>query len=69
MNLRKELEIPHKLSEVIDEKDLQLERLCKMALERLQADGILIHMVLGKLKEGEAKLIEAITLISFTMMN
>ena len=24
-----------------------------MALERLQADGILIHMVLGKLKEGD----------------
>ncbi|MBS83399.1 MAG: sulfate adenylyltransferase [Gammaproteobacteria bacterium] len=29
------------------------EELCKMALERLQADGILIHMVLGKLKEGD----------------
>jgi len=29
------------------------EELCKMALERLDADGILIHMVLGKLKEGD----------------
>ncbi|MBH44621.1 MAG: sulfate adenylyltransferase [Gammaproteobacteria bacterium] len=29
------------------------EELCKMALERLDADGVLIHMVLGKLKEGD----------------
>ena len=39
LNLRKELEIPHKLSEVIDEKDLQLERLCKMALEDPSTTG------------------------------
>ena len=39
LNLRKELEIPHKLSEVIDEKDLQLERLCKMALEDPSTSG------------------------------
>ena len=29
------------------------EELCKMALERLNADGVLIHMLLGKLKEGD----------------
>jgi sulfate adenylyltransferase len=29
------------------------EELCKMALERLNADGVLIHMTLGKLKEGD----------------
>ena len=32
LNLRKELNIPHKLSEVIDEKDFDIERLSKMAL-------------------------------------
>ncbi|MCF8242835.1 MAG: sulfate adenylyltransferase [Melioribacteraceae bacterium] len=29
------------------------EELCRMAYERLDADGILIHMLLGKLKEGD----------------
>ncbi|TES90133.1 MAG: sulfate adenylyltransferase [Desulfobacteraceae bacterium] len=29
------------------------EELCRMAYERLGADGILIHMLLGKLKEGD----------------
>jgi sulfate adenylyltransferase len=29
------------------------EELCKMALDRLGADGVLIHMTLGKLKEGD----------------
>jgi sulfate adenylyltransferase len=29
------------------------EELCRMAHERLGADGILIHMLLGKLKEGD----------------
>jgi len=29
------------------------EELCRMALERLDADGVLIHMVLGKLKPGD----------------
>ncbi len=29
------------------------EELCKMAYERLDADGVLIHMLLGKLKEGD----------------
>jgi len=29
------------------------EELCRMALERLNADGVLIHMVLGKLKPGD----------------
>ena len=29
------------------------EELCKMALERLDADGVLIHMTLGKLKKGD----------------
>ncbi len=37
--LRKELEIPHKLSEVIDEKDMQLERLCGMALNDPSTNG------------------------------
>ena len=32
LSLRKELNIPHKLSEVIDEKDFDIERLSKMAL-------------------------------------
>jgi len=29
------------------------EELCRMAHDRLQADGIVIHMLLGKLKEGD----------------
>ncbi len=29
------------------------EELCRMAYERLEADGILIHMLLGKLKKGD----------------
>lgn len=29
------------------------EELCRMALEQLKADGILIHMLLGKLKPGD----------------
>ena len=29
------------------------EELCRMAMERLGADGILIHMLLGKLKPGD----------------
>jgi sulfate adenylyltransferase len=29
------------------------EELCRMAQERLQADGIVIHMLLGKLKDGD----------------
>jgi sulfate adenylyltransferase len=29
------------------------EELCRMAYEQLNADGILIHMLLGKLKEGD----------------
>lgn len=29
------------------------EELCRMAMERLNADGIVIHMLLGKLKEGD----------------
>ena len=33
LNLRKVLNIPHKLSEVINEKDLDIDRLSKMALE------------------------------------
>ena len=33
LDLRKKLDIPHKLSEVIKEEDLQLDRLSKMALE------------------------------------
>jgi len=29
------------------------EELCRMAQERLEADGIVIHMLLGRLKEGD----------------
>ena len=29
------------------------EELCKMALDRIKADGVLIHMTLGKLKKGD----------------
>ncbi|MGI9271506.1 MAG: sulfate adenylyltransferase [Woeseiaceae bacterium] len=29
------------------------EELCRMAMERLDADGIVIHMLLGKLKDGD----------------
>ena len=39
LELRKELEIPHKLSEVIDEKDMELERLCRMALNDPSTSG------------------------------
>ena len=30
-----------------------MKSVCKMAYERLDADGVLIHMLLGKLKEGD----------------
>jgi alcohol dehydrogenase class IV len=39
LKLRKDLDIPHKLSEVIDDKDLQLDRLSKMALEDPSTGG------------------------------
>ncbi len=39
LDLRKKLGIPHKLSEVIKEKDLQLDRLSKMALEDPSTGG------------------------------
>ena len=29
------------------------EELCRMAMERLDADGVVIHMLLGKLKPGD----------------
>ncbi len=29
------------------------EELCRMAMERLEADGVVIHMLLGKLKAGD----------------
>ena len=29
------------------------EELCHMAMERLQADGVVVHMLLGKLKKGD----------------
>ena len=32
LDLRKKLDMPHKLSEIIDEKDFDLDRLSKMAL-------------------------------------
>ena len=39
INLRKKLDLPHKLSEVIDEKDFELDRLSKMALEDPSTSG------------------------------
>ena len=39
LNLREELKIPHKLSEVIQEKDFDIERLSKMALEDPSTGG------------------------------
>ncbi len=29
------------------------EELCRMAMERLEADGVVVHMLLGKLKKGD----------------
>tara|TARA_B100001250_G_scaffold2382_1_gene2073 strand:- start:568 stop:1698 length:1131 start_codon:yes stop_codon:yes gene_type:complete len=61
INLRKELDIPHKLSDVIKEKDFDIEKLSKMALDdpstggnpqKLTADDMKImykHSMLGKL--------------------
>ena len=61
LGLRKELNIPHKLSEVIDEKDFDIERLSKMALadpstggnpKKLTVDDMRImyqHSMQGKL--------------------
>ena len=39
LDLRKKLNMPHKLSEVIEEKDLQLDRLSKMALKDPSTGG------------------------------
>jgi alcohol dehydrogenase class IV len=61
LDLRKKLDMPHTLSEVIDEKDLQLDRLSKMALEDPSTSGnpkeltendmksIYLHSMEGKL--------------------
>ena len=39
LNLRKDLNIPHKLSEVIDEKDFDLDRLSKLAFDDPSTGG------------------------------
>ena len=39
LDLREEFEIPHKLSSVINEKDLQIDRLSKMALDDPSTNG------------------------------
>ena len=39
LDLRKKLNIPHKLSEIIKEKDLELDRLSKMALNDPSTGG------------------------------
>ena len=39
LELRKKLDMPHKLSEVIDKKDLQIDRLSKMALDDPSTGG------------------------------
>ena len=38
-DLRKKLNMPHKLSEVINESDFELDRLSKMALEDPSTNG------------------------------
>ena len=61
LDLRKKLDIPHKLSEVIDEKNFEIDRLSKMAIEdpststnprKMSVDDMKIiyeHSMLGKL--------------------
>jgi alcohol dehydrogenase class IV len=39
LDLRKKLDMPHKLSELIDEKDFDLDRLSKMALADPSTSG------------------------------
>ena len=39
LDLRKKLDIPHKLSEVIDEKDFQIDRLSRMAIKDPSTEG------------------------------
>ena len=39
LDLRKKLDIPHKLSEVIDEKDFQIDRLSSMAIKDPSTEG------------------------------
>ena len=39
LKIRKDLDIPHKLSEVIEEKDFDINRLSKMALEDPSTGG------------------------------
>ena len=39
LDLRKQLDIPHKLSDVIEEKDFELDRLSRMALEDPSTEG------------------------------
>ena len=48
--LRKKLNIPHKLSEVIKEEDLQLDRLSKMALEDPSTGGNPIKLTEADMK-------------------
>ena len=51
LDLRKKLDMPHKLSEVIEEKDFQLDRLSKMALNDPSTGGNP-----KKLTEGDMKI-------------
>jgi|TARA_B110000444_G_scaffold214031_1_gene211107 alcohol dehydrogenase class IV len=50
LNLRKNLNIPHKLSEIIQEKDLQLDKLSKMALEDPSTTGNPKKLTLSDMK-------------------
>ncbi len=50
LKLRKDLNMPHKLSEVIDEKNLDIERLSKMALEDPSTGGNPKKLSLGDMK-------------------
>ena len=66
LDLRKQLDIPHKLSEVIKEQDFDIERLSKMALEdpstggnpkKLSVDDIKVmyeHSMSGKLLDRKS---------------
>jgi len=50
LKLRKDLNMPHKLSEVIDEKNLDIERLSKMALEDPSTGGNPKKLSFGDMK-------------------
>ena len=50
IDLRKKLNIPHKLSEVISEKDLEIDKLSKLALEDPSTGGNPKKLTLNDMK-------------------